>query len=260
MSRGLAIRSTSRTGAGDWIQGGRAPARGGRHQTLPLPGGTPASRAGGGLVTHRRLRSGIGTLEEAQTEREGPSSIGCTSHGVSSELGPGSEVLVPNSHPTRNREPVLGRVHGVSLGPNTGELETPAGQGLWRQLPRALAPASLLHMWSATGSGDGPPGTSRHMLLPLCCAWASVRQHRATLPWLLRLGLSPAVQGDVALSAAPGPQSGSTGRRCPGYCVWASVRRYRVTLPFQLRLGLCPAAPGDVALATASGPQSGGTG
>ena len=45
-------------GIGNWIQGGRAPARGGRHQTLPLPGGTPASRAGGGLVTHVRLRLG----------------------------------------------------------------------------------------------------------------------------------------------------------------------------------------------------------
>ena len=61
-------------GIGNWIQGGRAPARGGRHQTLPLPGGTPASRAGGGLVTHMRLRLGFGRLVADRAKREGPSS------------------------------------------------------------------------------------------------------------------------------------------------------------------------------------------
>jgi len=112
----------ARMGAGNWIQGGRAPARGGRHQTLPLPGGTPASRAGGGLVTHMRLRLGFGRLVADRAKREGPSSFGCTVYGVSLELGPGSVVRVPLEPPFLVREQPLGRARGDSLGFTTRRL------------------------------------------------------------------------------------------------------------------------------------------
>ena len=109
-------------GIGNWIQGGRAPARGGRHQTLPLPGGTPASRAGGGLVTHMRLRLGFGRLVADRAKREGPSSFGCTVYGVSLELGPGSAVRVPLEPPFLVREQPLGRARGDSQGFTTRRL------------------------------------------------------------------------------------------------------------------------------------------